>query len=139
MLDVDIPLEVAQYAEGQRIVACFVLNEVADGGKKVAQYLVLMTEPKDGLPFDYNQARVFTWNPQREHYETAYRERRLFGVLPARVSTERLGKEGTLPVFVLRVKDEDGNPEERKYKLNGVMVRRVTEGGESAAKPRRKR
>ncbi|MGH9670342.1 MAG: SH3 domain-containing protein [Terriglobales bacterium] len=133
MLDVDIPLEVAQYAEGQRIVASFVLNEVEDGGKKVPQYLVLMTEPKDGQPFDYNQARVFTWNPKRGHYETAYRERRLFGVLPARVATERLGKEGMLPVFVLRVQDDDGNLEERKYKLNGVMVRRVTAEGEAAA------
>src|SRR5205823_6581310 len=28
MLDVDVPLEIAQYAEGQRIVASFVLSEV---------------------------------------------------------------------------------------------------------------
>ena len=127
MLDVDIPLEVAQYAEGQRIIASFVLNEVADGDKKVPQYLVLMSEPKDGQPFDYNQARVFTWNPKRSHYETAYRERKLDGVLPVRVGRESFGKEGTLPFFVLRVKNDDGNAEERKYKLNGVMVRRVGE------------
>lgn len=131
MLDVDIPLEVAQYAEGQRIVACFVLNEVAEGDKKIPQYLVLMSEPKDGQPFDYNQARVFTWNPKRSHYETAYRERRLFGVLPARVGRERFGKEGVLPVFTLREKDEDGDVTERKYKLHGVMVRRVTAEGET--------
>ena len=130
MLDVDIPLEVAQYAEGQRIIASFVLNEVTDREKKVPQYLVLMSEPKDGQPFDYNQARVFTWNPKRSHYETAYRERKLNGVLPVRVSTEPFGKEGMLPVFVLRVKDDEGNAEERKYKLNGVMVRRVTAEGE---------
>ena len=37
-----------------------------------------------------------------------------------------------LPVFVLRVKDDDGNVEERKYKLDGVMVRRVTVEGEAA-------
>ena len=46
MVDLDIPLEVAQYAEGQRIVAFFVLNEVQDGDKKVAQYLTVVTEPK---------------------------------------------------------------------------------------------
>ena len=28
MVDVDVPLEVAQYAEGQRFVAFFVLNQV---------------------------------------------------------------------------------------------------------------
>ena len=62
MIDLDIPLEVAQYAEGQRIVAFFVLDQVQDGDKKVAQYLTVVTEPKDGLPFDFNQIRVFTWN-----------------------------------------------------------------------------
>jgi len=30
LIDLDVPLEVAQYAEGQRIVACFVLNEVKE-------------------------------------------------------------------------------------------------------------
>jgi uncharacterized protein YgiM (DUF1202 family) len=138
MVDVDIPLEVAQYAEGQRIIASFVLNEVADGDKKVPQYLVLMSEPKDGLPFDYNQARVFTWNPKRSHYETAYRER-LLGALPVRAGTESFGKEGTLPVFTLREKHEDGAVTERKYKLNGVMVRRVSAEGKVAAAPRAKR
>jgi SH3-like domain-containing protein len=140
LLDVDVPLEVAQYAEGQRIIACFVLNEVTDGEKKIPQYLMLLNEPKDGQPFDYNQARVFTWNPKRSHYETAYRERKLAGVLPVRVSTARFGKEGELPVFTLRIKDDDGKAEERKYKLNGVMVRRVTAEGEAApATPRAKR
>jgi SH3-like domain-containing protein len=139
MLDVEIPLEVAQYAEGQRIVACFVLNEVTDGYKKIPQYLLLLSEPRDGLPFDYNQARVFTWNPKRSHYETAYRERRLAGLLPVRVGWERLGKEGELPVFVLLVKDDQGQAEERKYKLNGVMVRRVTAEGEAAPKEKGKR
>ena len=125
MLDVDIPLEVAQYAEGRRIVAYFVLNEVRDEEKKVAQYLVLMTEPKDGLPFDYNQARVFTWNVRRHRYETAYRERNLNGVLPVTVSHETFGKEGDLPTFILRSKDADGNLVERKYKMNTPIVRRV--------------
>jgi hypothetical protein len=35
MIDLDVPLDVAQYAEGQRIVAFFVLNQVQDGDKKV--------------------------------------------------------------------------------------------------------
>ena len=80
LIDLDVPLEVAQYAEGQRIVACFVLNEVKDADKKVAQYLTLLSEAKDGMPFDYNQARVFTWNVRRHRYETAYRERGLNGL-----------------------------------------------------------
>ena len=131
MVDLDVPLEIAQYAEGQRLVAFFPLNQVVDGNNKVPQYLVLFTEPKDGLAFDYNQIRVFTWNARRHRYETAYRERNLDGVLPVTVSQEDFGKEGILPVFVLQVKDDTGKIVERKYKLNTPMVHRVLGPGEA--------
>jgi SH3-like domain-containing protein len=129
MIDLDVPLDVAQYAEGQRIVAFFVLNQVQDGDKKVAQYLTVLTEPKDGLPFDFNQIRVFTWNVRRHRYETAYRER-MEGVLPVTVSQETFEREGVLPVFVIRVMDDNANVAERKYKLNTPIVRRVYAPGE---------
>ncbi len=125
MMDVDIPLEIAQYAEGQRIVASHVLSEVpekgAAGDKLVPQYLVLLSENKDGLPFDFNQARVFTWNQKRLRYETAYRER-MTGELPFRA-----GQEESMPYFVLRARDSEGRVAERKYRMNGVMVRKVTD------------
>jgi SH3-like domain-containing protein len=129
MIDLDVPLDIAQYAEGQRIVAFFVLNQVQDGDRKVAQYLTVLTEPKDGLPFDFNQIRVFTWNVRRHRYETAYRER-MEGVLPVTVSQENFEKEGVLPAFVIRVMDDNGNVTERKYKLNTPIVRRVYASGE---------
>jgi SH3-like domain-containing protein len=135
MVDLDVPLEIAQYAEGQRFIAFFVLNEAQDGDKKVPQYLALLTEPKDGQPFDYDKAHVFTWNVKRHRYETAYRERNLNGVLPVTVTHEDFGREGDLPVFILRVKDDSGNVAERKYKLNTPMVRRVLAPGEKPAKP----
>jgi hypothetical protein len=139
MVDVDVPLDVAQYAEGQRFVAFFVLNEVQDADKKVPQYLCLLTEPHDGSPYDYDQVRVFTWNVRKHRYETAYRERGLDGVLPVTVTQESFDKEGILPVFVLRVKDDEGNVSDRKYKLNTPIVRRVLAPGEVAARPNRKR
>jgi hypothetical protein len=135
MIDLDVPLEIAQYAEGQRLVAFFVLDQVTDGEKKVPQYLVLTTEPKDGMPFDYNQLRVFTWNVRKHRYETAYREHGLIGILPVTVSHENFDKEGDLPVFVLRVKDESGNIIERKYKMNTPIVRRVLAPGEEKEAP----
>jgi hypothetical protein len=140
-VDLDVPLEIAEYAEGQRTVAFFVLNQVADGDKKVPQYLVVLTEPKDGLPFDYNQVRVFTWNVRKHRYETAYREHNLNGFLPVTVSQENFDKEGTLPVFVLRVKDDAGNAIDRKYKMNTPIVRRVLAPGEvkEVSTPRKKR
>lgn len=135
MVDLDVPLEIAQYAEGQRLVSFFELNQVQDGDKKVPQYLAVLTEPKDGQPFDYDQVRVFTWNVRRHRYETAYRERNFEGFLPVTVSHEDFGKEGTLPVFVLHVKDTSGDVIERKYKLNTPIVRRVVAPGEQKEAP----
>ncbi len=143
MVDVDAPLDVAQYAEGQRFVAFFVLNEVEDNDKgvqkKVPQYLCILTDPHDGLPYDFDQVRVFTWNTRKHRYETAYREHGLDGVLPVTVTQQDFGKEGTLPVFILRVKDEAGNVSERKYKMNTPIVRRVLAPGEVPSRPVRKR
>jgi len=144
MVDLDVPLDVAQYAEGQRIMAFFALNEVQDGDKKIPQYLTVLSEPRDGLPFDFNQFRVFTWNVRRHRYETAYRER-VEGVLPVTVAQEDFGKEGVLPVFIVRVLGDDGKVSERKYKLNTPMVRRVYAPGEepthatATRRPTRKR
>lgn len=139
MVDVDVPLDIAQYAEGQRFVAFFKLDEVQDGDKKVPQYLCLLTDPHDGLPFDFDQVRVFTWNVRRHRYETAYHEHGLRGVLPVTVTQEAFEKEGILPVFILRVSDEDGNIAERKYKLNTPIVRRVVAPGESVPHASRRR
>ncbi|HLX83963.1 MAG TPA: SH3 domain-containing protein [Terriglobales bacterium] len=141
MVDVDVPLDVAQYAEGQRIVAVFVLDQVQDKDKekekKVPEYLTAVTEPKDGLPFDFNQIRVFTWDVRHHRYETAYRER-VDGVLPVTVAKEDFDKEGTLPTFTIRTQDDAGKIVERKYRLKTPIVRRVLAPGEepvhSAAK-----
>jgi uncharacterized protein YgiM (DUF1202 family) len=138
MVDVDVPLDIGQYAEGQRFVAFFVLNEVQDGDRKVPQYLCLLTEPHDGSPYDYDQVRVFTWNVRKHRYETAYREHGLDGVLPVTVTEEAFDKEGMLPVFILQVKDDAGNTGERKYKLNTPIVRRVLAPGEVSARSIRK-
>ena len=138
MVDVDAPIDIAQYAEGQRFVAFFALNQVQDGDKKVPQYLCVLTEPHDGLPHDYDQVRVFTWNVRKHRYETAYREHGLNGVLPVTLSQENFEKEATLPTFTLRVRDDAGNITERKYKMNTPIVRRVLAPGEVVSHPSRK-
>lgn len=138
MVDIDVPLDIAQYAEGQRFVAFFKLNEVNDGGKSVPQYLCVLTDPHDGLPFDFDQIRVFTWNVKKHRYETAYREHGLVGVLPVTVGNEEFDKEGKLPTFVLQVKDDTGQVSQHKYKLNTPIVRRVLAPGEASPRPSRK-
>jgi len=133
MVDIDVPLDVAQYAEGQRIQAAFVLNTVQDEEKgAVKQYLVLLNENKDGIPYDFNQVRVFTWNLKRHRYETGYREHFIIGYFPAKVSTEDFGKEGTMPVFTIRKQNTDGSISERKYRVIGNIVRPVLAPGEQS-------
>jgi uncharacterized protein YgiM (DUF1202 family) len=137
MVDLEVPLEVAQYAEGQRIIGYFVLNTVDEttdeGPKAVPQYLVLLNEPKDGLAWDYNQVRVFTRNRARHRYETAYRERNMEGYLPVKVGHQDFDKEGDLPTFTIRKKNQAGDVVETTYKLNGPIVRRVPTPEEQAA------
>ena len=132
MIDLDIPLDIAQYAEGQRIIGYFVLNTVEEEGKQEAQYLVLLNEPRDGLPWDYNQIRIFTRNRARHRYETAYREHNLEGYLPVKVGHQDFGKEGNLPTFTIRKKDYAGRMVDATYKLNGPIVRRVLTPEEEA-------
>jgi hypothetical protein len=139
MIDIDVPIDIAQYAEGQRIVAFFPLTTVHDSqmNKDEPYYLVLLTEPRDGQPFDYNQVRVFTWNLKRHRYETAYRDRNIFGLLPVTVGHEAFDTEGVLPVFTLHVRDVDGQTRQEKYKLEGVLVKRVLAPGEQPIKAAR--
>lgn len=133
MVDLDVPLDIAQYAEGQRIMGYFVLNNVEEDGKPQPQYLVLLNEPKDGLPYDYNQIRVFTRNRAKHRYETAYREHNLEGYLPVKVGHQDFGKEGDLPTFTIRKKNDAGQIVEATYKMNGPIVRRVLTPEEAAA------
>ena len=130
MLYVDVPIDVAQYAEGQRIIAFFVLDEVQDQDKKFPEYLVLLSENKDGLPYDYDQFRVFTWNARRHRYETAYRERHLSGFLPVSLGRANFDKEGNLRTFTLHLKDDNGQTHEQQYKFSPPLVRRVLAPGE---------
>jgi len=51
------------------------------------------------------------------------------------VTQENFEKEGSLPVFILHVKDEAGNITDRKYKLNTPIVRRVLAPGEVVSRP----
>lgn len=138
-LYLSVPDEIAQYAEGQRIVAAFLLDEAQDKDAKVGEYLVLLTDPKDGLPYDFNQVRVFTWNVRKHRYETAYRERNLFGILPVALGQQDFGAEGNLRTFTLQLQDENGKKRRQLYKFNSPIVRKVFAPGEEPPKAQRKK
>jgi hypothetical protein len=104
-VDVDVPDEIAAYGEGQRYVGAYVLNKVHDPeattpDHEVAQYVTVLAPPKSGLPFDFDQVRVFTWSLRHHRYETAFRLHPIQGFLPVRV-TPSVG--GSAPTFSFQI------------------------------------
>jgi len=153
--DVDAPDSVAKYAEGQRIVGAYVLATVNDPGadqddKNIPMYLTLMSPYTAGLPYDFDQVRVFTWNSKMHRYETAFREKNIEGYLPVKIDMQKdpYGKAAVaqtpLPTFTYKVLAADAGPVvpdpatgmvtpgrtiAKTYRLEGNLVRRVAAPG----------
>ena len=108
-MDVDVPDEIGTYAEGQRYVGAYVLNKVFDPessapNHEVPQYVTVLGPPKSGLPFDFDQVRVFTWSLRHHRYETAFRLHPIQGYLPVLV-TQQSEPSGKVPVFSFQIAD----------------------------------
>jgi hypothetical protein len=106
-MDVDVPDEIGTYAEGQRIVGAYVLTKIMDPeastpNHEVPEYVTVLTPPKWGLPFDFDQVRVFTWSVRRHRYETAFRVHPIQGYLPLKVGTQP-SASGSVPVFSFQI------------------------------------
>jgi len=104
-MDVDVPDEIGAYAEGQRYVGAYVLNRIADPeaatpDHEVPQYITVLAPPQSGLPFDFDQVRVFTWSVRHHHYETAFRLHPIQGYLPVLVTP---ASDGKAPVFSFQI------------------------------------
>jgi len=126
--DMNPPFEVGQYREGLRLRAWFVIHRELDDGVERPWYLWATVRRVAGLPYDFDEIRVFVWNPNRDRYETSYRERNLIGFYPIRVGSRETpaGRSSTLaPTFALPVEDETGKRFEKQYVLEGRLVRRA--------------
>lgn len=140
-IDTDVPEEIGGYAEGQRIVGAYPIAKVMDSGveKKSAkkgttikseklakeaeadaqaaatptehtEYVTVLT-PKGGLPYDFDQLRVFTWSLNHHRYETGYRLRGIQGYLPVKLGQETVNGQ-TFPTFSFEIASTlTGNPD----------------------------
>ena len=152
-MDVDVPDEIGGYSEGQKMVGAYVLTKVYDPesslpDKLVPEYVSVTNAFKDGLPYDFDQVRVFTWNIKKHRYETAYRQRNIEGYLPITVREDKAGDGQSLPVFSFAVATSDAvkvdalsgavRPAQTatlSYQLEAGMVKRVTVAGPPGSAP----
>ena len=123
MIDVSEPDALARYAEGQRIVGAYVLAYVDDPGSNIVsngqpvthipEYVTVLSPFKAGLPYDFDQVRVFIWNIKKHRYETAFREHNIAGYLPVQIGMKvnPYNKDahfaGPQPTFVTKVLPAD--------------------------------
>ena len=142
MMDIDIPAEIAGLSEGQRYIGAYLLRTVDDPDSsfpnhKAPEYVTVLNSWQDGLPYDFDQVRVFTWNTRKHRYETAYRERKLQGYLPVSVSSELVNGQQE-PVFSFKsATGEDvaidpatgvahpAQTETESFRMEGVVVKRI--------------
>ena len=151
MMDVDAPDSLTRYSEGQRFVGAYVLRTVNDPeapmeDKNVPEWLTVLSPYKSGLPYDFDQVRVFIWNAKKHRYETGFREKNIAGFLPVetRMAADPTGKTPQMsepaPTFTYRVLPADAAPMvpdkvtgaivaprtiAKTYRLEGNITRRL--------------
>ncbi len=157
MMDVDAPESLTRYAEGQRIVGAYVLHRVNDPDapmedKNVPEYITVMSPYKAGLPYDFDQVRLFIWNAKKHRYETGFRQKNIEGYLPIEVTEMKDPNEKgvlgtmTLPAFRYRVLAANSPPVvpdpvsgtitpgktfQKTYRLEANITHRVLGPGET--------
>jgi hypothetical protein len=158
MMDVEVPDSIGRYSEGQRIVGAYVLTKVNDpeapqDDKNVPEYVTVLSPYKAGLPYDFDQVRVFTWNVKKHRYETAFRERNIEGYLPVQIAmakdpyAKNPAGMAEAPTFSFHVLSADapvvipdpvtgaivpGKTNLKVYRLEGSIVRRIVDPASTA-------
>ena len=156
LLEVSAPDTLLRYAEGQRIVGAYILAHVDDPASgildngntvtSIPEYITVLSPYKAGLPYDFNQVRLFIWNVKKHRYETGFSERNIVGYLPIKLGSSKdpYGKGALaaldLSTFTYRVLAADqpipapdpttglikpGRTISKTYRLEGNIVRRI--------------
>ena len=140
---VNVPDDVAQYAEGQQIVGAYVLTKVVDPessfpNHEAPEYLTLEAPLGAGQPFDFNEVRIFTWSVRHHRYETAFRLRPIAGFLPVHTGMQPGPKGSEVPTFDFVLADNDNvvtdpatgitrpaAPRTIRYQMIDTVVKRI--------------
>lgn len=141
-LDVEVPDAIGEYGEGQRFVGSWTLTKISDPDAdtpdhQVPEYLSVLAPTSSGLPFDFDQVRVFTWSTHHHRYETAFRLHPIQGYLPVKVFTQATPK-GNVPAFSFQIAGSDSvttdpvtgitrpaNPRTLTFQMIDTQVKRV--------------
>jgi SH3-like domain-containing protein len=150
LMDVSAPDSLVRYAEGQRIVGAYLIATVDDPDSgvlnngvpvtSIPEYVTVLAPYKAGLPYDFDQVRVFTWNTKMHRYETAFREHGVEGYLPVKISNSPADKVQTFTYYVLPANvptpepDPDGELKPARtigktFRLENNVCRRVLPPG----------
>lgn len=128
-----IPDEVAQYAEGHRIVSYFPVGKVLDGALQKDTWL--WTTVGDGMhPYDFDSLRVFVWSVRHHRYETAYIEKNLMGYSPVELQPVHYSGKGKSAAgedyagFSVCVQSKDGRLFRQQFAVMSNVVRFAGEG-----------
>jgi SH3-like domain-containing protein len=153
LMDVSAPDSLVRYAEGQRIVGAYLIATVDDPDSgvlnngtavtSIPEYVTVLAPYKAGLPYDFDQVRVFTWNTKMHRYETAFREHGVEGYLPVKISNSPADKVQTFTYNVLPanvptpVPDSNGELKPARtiaktFRLENNVCRRVLPPGVQA-------
>ncbi len=116
MVNMAIPDDVAQYAEGHRITSYFSLGDVQDEDQLKHNWL-WTTIGKGPQNYEFDSFRFFIWSKRHHRYETAYIQRNVTGHYPVIVNNA-----GETPSFALILEDDDGKLVRKTYTYNGYRV-----------------
>jgi hypothetical protein len=128
-----IPDEVAQYAEGHRIVSYFSLGQLADHDER--KEIWLWATVSSGIhDYDFDSFRVFVWSFRHHRYETSHVERNLEGYLPVLVKPAAAAGQAN-PGFSICVVNRVDKRVRREYVLSAGRTRLVSESDCPATPP----
>lgn len=155
MLSINIPQVLDGLVGSEQYIAAYQLGTMYDPESKfpngeVPEYVAITNTWRAGLPYDFDQVHVFTWDKRGHHYELAFRERGIEGYLPVTLGTTVFNGK-TEPTFTIRVNTGDpavtfnpttGLPQPSQittqtYRLEGDLIYPVEPPGTKTAKPRR--